>query len=107
MLHHNAPVFRHSDQDTCTRMSEKTEDSPDIDVGLRKGREHGGSNAFPGCHLVSHSRQHAAVVNLLHLADAPCTNRLAKPAAIQPHTLGPSHEVLRSEQEVQKRTYHK
>ena len=44
--------------------------APDVDIGLCKGRKHGGSHALAAGHLVAHSRQHAAVVNLLHLADA-------------------------------------
>ena len=55
---------------------------PDVDVGLGKGGEHCSSYSFPGTHLVAHSSQHAAVIYLLNLANAPGSNRLAKPAQI-------------------------
>ena len=57
---------------------------PDVDVGLGQGGEHGGGYSFPGTHLVAHSSQHAAVVYLLDLADAPSPNCLAKPAQKRP-----------------------
>ena len=63
---------------------------PDVDVGFGKGGEHRGGNSLPGSHLVPHSSQHAAVINLLDLADAARSYGLAKPV----HMCPPSQAIL-------------
>jgi len=55
---------------------------PDVDVGLGEGAEHGGRHPLLGGHLVAHRRQDAALVNLLHLADAAGSDGLTKPTGI-------------------------
>ena len=54
--------------------------TPDVDIGLGERAKHGGGHALAAGHLVPHRRQHAAAVDLLHLADAPRSDGLREPA---------------------------
>ena len=57
--------------------------APDVDVGLGQGREHRGGDSLARGHLVPDRRQHAAVVYLLHLADAARLYCIRKPAELK------------------------
>ncbi len=88
----------------------KRDHPPDIDVSLGEGGEHGGSNTLPGCHLMAHSRQHAAVVDLLYFADAAGIDGFAKPAASNLPTstlFVPSRVVQYNKQGSQEGTNHR